>query len=409
MRTGRTKASLVRMSSGPRALGALIALALCANGLALAQSPAPAPAPAIGAGSPLESAASHIAILDQATGLVLHCKACEMAMPPASMSKLMTVLLIAERMDKGLLKPDTLLPVSERAWRLGAQSDGSHMFLELNSQVRVDDLLKGVVVVSANDACIVLAEGAAGSEEAFVAEMNARAKELGLSSAQFRNVTGLPDPGHVISALDLAKLARFIVQSQPDLYALYAIRELTYNAHTQQNRNPLLGLFPGADGLKTGHTNISGYGLVGSAVENGKRRIIVFNGMPSMAARRLEAQRLMRAAFADFSATALYAKGAAVGEAPVFLGARPSVKLIAAEDINVGFARAARPAMHATIVFRGPIKAPIKAGAHIADLVVEGPGHNPQRFALHAEKAVGRADVFTRAIAGLRKLTGPGA
>lgn len=366
-------------------------------GLACAQTPVPAQ---------WESAATHIAILDQETGLVLHCKACETPMPPASMSKLMTVLLIAERLDKGLLKPETLLPVSEKAWRLGAQSDGSHMFLELNSTVRVDDLLKGVVVVSANDACMVLAEGAAGSEDAFVAEMNARAKQLGLASAQFRNVTGLPDPGHVISALDLAKLARFIVQSQPDLYALYSIRELTYNNHTQQNRNPLLGTYPGADGLKTGHTSISGYGLVGSAVENGKRRIIVFNGMKSMAERRQEALRLMRSAFSDFSAVTLFTKGQSVGEVPVFLGAQRTTKLIAADDVSIGFLRTARPNMRAAIVVRGPIKAPVKAGSHIADLVVEGPGMAPQTFALQTPKAIGRADPFTRAFYGLRKLTG---
>lgn len=369
--------------------------------LAAAQAPAAPLAPA-----PLESAATHIAILDQDTGLLLHCKACETPMPPASMSKLMTVLLIAERLDKGLLKPDTLLPVSEKAWRLGAQSDGSHMFLELNSMVRVDELLKGVVVVSANDACMVLAEGAAGSEEAFVAEMNARAKELGLTSAQFRNVTGLPDPEHVISALDLAKLASIIIRTEPDLYALYSIRELTYNNHTQQNRNPLLGAYPGADGLKTGHTAVSGYGLVGSAVEDGKRRIIVFNGMESMAARRQEALRLMRAAFSDFSAAKLYAKGDIVGEAPVFLGARRTAKLVATEDIAIGFLRTARPGMRAAIVFRGPIKAPIKAGSHVADLVVEGPGMAPQKFALQTPKAIGRADPFTRAFYGMRALTG---
>lgn len=370
--------------------------ALCAP--VLAQAPAK-PAPE----------ASHIAILDQDTGLVLHCKACDVPMPPASMSKLMTVLLIAERLDQGKLKPDTLLPISEKAWRLGAQSDGSHMFLELNSQVRVEDLLKGVVVVSANDACIALAEGAAGSEEAFVAEMNARAKELGLASAQFRNATGLPDPGHVISALDLAKLARFIIQSQPDLYALYAIRELTYNNHTQQNRNPLLGAFPGADGMKTGHTSISGYGLVGSAVQDGVRRIIVFNGMDSMAARKREALRLMGAAFADFSATKLYAKGAFVGEIPVALGAKRQAGLVAAEDIAIAFARAARPQMRAAIVYQGPLQAPIRAGAHVADLLIEGPGLAPQRFPLLAAKGIGRADLFTRAAHGLRKLTGSGA
>lgn len=376
-----------------------VGFAWCALGaLAMAQAPA----------KPLAQA-SHIAILDQETGLVLQCKACEVPMPPASMSKLMTVLLIAERLDQGKLKPDTLLPISEKAWRFGAQSDGSHMFLELNSQVRVEELLKGVVVVSANDACIALAEGASGSEEAFVAEMNARAKELGLTSAQFRNATGLPDPGHVISALDLAKLARFIIQSQPDLYALYAIRELTYNTHTQQNRNPLLGAFPGADGMKTGHTNISGYGLVGSAVENGVRRIIVFNGMNSMAARKQEALRLMGSAFADFSAVKLYAKGAIVGDIPIALGAKRKTGLVAAQDISIGFARASRPQMRAAIVYQGPIQAPVKAGAHVADLVIEGPGMAPQRFALLAPKAIGRADPFTRAVHGLRKLTGSGA
>lgn len=357
---------------------------------------------------PLPSEASHIAILDHATGVVLHCKACDTPMPPASMSKLMTALIVAERLDKGDLKPDTRLPVSEKAWRLGAQSDGSHMFLELNSQVRVDDLLTGVVVVSANDACVTLAEGISGSEEAFVAEMNRRARELGLETAQFRNASGLPDPEHVISALDLAKLAQFIIKTQPDLYELYAKPDFTFNNRTQQNRNPLLGAFEGADGVKTGHTSASGYGLVGSAIRDGARRIVVFNGMESQAARSREAQRLMRAAFLEFDARQLYSAGERVGEAQVWLGGSPTVPLVAVEPIAVGYHSSLQGRLTAEIVYQGPVAAPIKAGDQIAELMVSGPGFAPQRFPLAAGRDLGRMNVLGRAVAGARSLMGGG-
>jgi len=355
-------------------------------------------------GDALPSEATHVAIIDHDTGLLLHCKSCETPMPPASMSKLMTALLVAEKLDRGDLQPDTLLPVSEKAWRHGAQSEGSHMFLELNSRVRVDDLLKGVIIVSANDACIALAEGISGSEEAFVAEMNARAKELGLTSAQFRNASGLPHPEHVISALDLARLADFMIRSQPDLYALYATPDFTYNSHKQYNRNPLLGAFAGADGVKTGHTSVSGYGLVGSAVQNGVRRTIVFNGMQSQNARAQEAQRLMRAAFQEFEAQRLYAKGDAVGEASVWLGSRKTVPLVAAADIAVGYHRSLQGKLSAEIVYQGPVQAPIKAGEQIGELVVQGPGFAPQRFPLMAGARVGRDNFFGRAMVGARTL-----
>src|SRR5262249_53820641 len=204
---------------------------------------------------------------------------------------------------------DTRYHVSENAWRHGASSDGSHMFLEINSDVAVRDLIQGVIVVSANDACITLAEGMAGSEEAFVALMNRRAQELSLRSAHFTNATGLPDPQHVISSADLARLARYLVANHPELYRLYAERTFTYNNHTQENRNPLLGAFDGADGIKTGHTDDSGYGLVGSAKLGDVRRIIVFNGTTSMAGRRSEGLRLMTAAFNDYAMTNIAAQG----------------------------------------------------------------------------------------------------
>ncbi|HRE45917.1 MAG TPA: D-alanyl-D-alanine carboxypeptidase family protein [Terricaulis sp.] len=236
-----------------RALGAFILLA------ALAVSPS-APAQSTAAQS-VSGAVRHVAIMDGASGAMLYCDECDTPMPPASMSKLMTVLMVAERLASGQINMDTRFRVSERAWRHGAVSDGSHMFLELNSEVSVRDLLAGVIVVSANDACIVLAEGISGSEEAFVAAMNRRAQEIGLSSARFRNTTGLPDPDHVISAADLARLAQFLIREFPELYALYSQRTFTYNNRTQENRNPLLGAFAGADGVKTGHTSVSGCGL----------------------------------------------------------------------------------------------------------------------------------------------------
>lgn len=378
-----------------RAFGALtLATALLAAPQALAQG--------------FTTPAQHVAIMDGATGALLYCNDCQTPMPPASMSKLMTVLLVAERLQSGQITLDTRFRVSERAWRHGAMSDGSHMFLELNSEVSVRDLLRGVIIVSANDACIVLAEGISGSEEAFVAEMNRRAEALGLRSARFRNTTGLPDPDHVISARDLARLARHLIVTFPDLYQIYSERSFTYNNRTQQNRNPLLGAFEGADGVKTGHTNDSGYGLVGSAVLNGQRRIIVFNGLNTMAERRSEGVRLMRAAFHDFSVTRLAAAGDQIAEARVRLGSRRTVPLVAQSEIVVGGPRGVQSGLSAHIVYDGPLPSPVREGDVVARLVVEGAGFETQEFPLAAGRRIGRANWFARAWEGLRlTLFGP--
>lgn len=354
--------------------------------------------------SALSSDASHIAIVDHDTGVLLFCKNCETPMPPASMSKLMTALLVREKISKNQIKFDTMLEVSENAWRHGAQSDGSHMFLDIHSQVAVRDLLDGVIVVSANDACIALAEGISGSEAAFVREMNQKAKELGLTSAHFSNVTGLPDAAHVISAHDLARLTSYLIKTYPDLYAVYSKPDLTFNNHTQQNRNPLLGAYPGADGVKTGHTATSGYGLVASAVQDGRRRIVVFNGLPSQAARAREAQRLMRAAFLEFEAVTLFKKGEQVGAADVWLGGSRTVPLVAREPIVFGHHKSLEGRLSAQIVYRGPVMAPVMAGAPIGELVVQGPDFQPRRFPLVAGKRVGRRNVFGRAVAGAQVL-----
>jgi D-alanyl-D-alanine carboxypeptidase (penicillin-binding protein 5/6) len=347
--------------------------------------------------------------MDGASGALLHCDGCETPIPPASMAKLMTVLIVLEKLRAREITMNTRYRVSEYAWREhGAMSTGSHMFLPINAEVSVADLLQGAVIVSANDACVVLAEGIAGSEEAFVALMNRRAEELGLRTARFRNVTGIDDPAQRISSRDLATLTRYLINTFPEFYPVYSRREFTFNNHTQQNRNPLLGAFAGADGVKTGHTDESGYGLIGSAVLNGQRRIIVFNGLPTMAARNTEAQRLMRAAFNDYSVSQLAAAGEQVGEARVRLGARRTVPLVAREAITIGGPRGVQEELTAHIVYDGPLRPPIAEGAIVARLVIEGPNFQTQEFPLAAGRRVGRANWFARAWEGLRlTLFGP--
>ncbi|GAM99327.1 D-alanyl-D-alanine carboxypeptidase [alpha proteobacterium U9-1i] len=355
------------------------------------------------AAPPAPIPAQHLVIMDAASGALLACENCETPVPPASMSKLMTVLLVLEALQAGDITLDTRYRVSEYAWREhGAPSGGSHMFLPINSEVSVRDLLRGAVIVSANDACVVLAEGLAGSEEAFVARMNRRAQELGLRSARFRNATGLDDPEHVVSTADLARIARHLILTYPDFYRTYSERSFTYGNRTQENRNPLLGAFEGADGVKTGHTDESGYGLVGSAVLNGQRRIIAFNGTNTMAQRRSEAIRLMRAAFHDYSVVQIAAAGEQVGEAEVWLGSRGRTPLVTQQAIVVGGTRAIQAGLSAHIVYNGPVHPPIQEGDVVARLVVEGPGYTTQEFPLVAGRKVGRANWFSRAWEGLR-------
>ncbi|MGQ0534336.1 MAG: D-alanyl-D-alanine carboxypeptidase family protein [Caulobacteraceae bacterium] len=389
---------------GAFALAALLLVALATDADAQRRrsrrAPAPPPPPAV---------AQHITIMDGASGAILRCEGCEAPIPPASMAKLMTVLIVLEQLRARQITYDTRFRVSEYAWREhGAMSTGSHMFLPIDAEVTVRDLIQGAVVVSANDACVVLAEGIAGSEEAFVALMNRRAEELGLHSARFRNVTGVDDPEQRISSADLARLARHIIVTFPEFYPVYSRREFTFNNHTQQNRNPLLGTFAGADGVKTGHTDDSGYGLIGSAVLNGQRRIIVFNGLPTMAARNSEAQRLMRAAFNDYSITQVARAGEQVGEAQVRLGGRRTVPLVAQRDITIGGSRGVQEGLTAHIVYEGPLRAPIAEGDVVARLVIEGPNFPTQEFPLAAGRRVGRANWFARAWEGLRlSVSGP--
>ncbi|SDL92248.1 D-alanyl-D-alanine carboxypeptidase family protein [Maricaulis salignorans] len=350
-----------------------------------------------------ETEATHAVIMDFETGQVLFAKDAETPMAPSSMSKMMTVLMVLEAIDAGTLSMDDELPVSEYAWRTGGAASGSStMFLELHSRARVDDLLRGVIIQSGGDACIVLAEALSGSEAAFADAMTARAHELGLMSAQFANSTGWPDPNHYISALDLARLARILIRDHPEYYGIWAEREFTYNGIRQYNRNPLLGNFAGADGLKTGHTEAAGYGLAATAERDGQRRIIVFNGMESNRARTSEAERMMRAAMSDFAVYDLFEAGAAVDErATVFMGEADTVGLQVGDAVQVALQRRARRNMTVSVVYDGPLMAPIAAGQEIGHLVVEAPGYEPQNFPLYAAEDVARKGVLGRIGAAL--------
>lgn len=354
-----------------------------------------------------ETSAPHAVIMDAETGLILFEKGAARPMAPASMTKIMTAALVFDRIRDGSITEDTTFIVSEEAWmRGGAASGSSTMFLKLGSEVSVRDLLKGVIIQSGNDACIVLAEGIAGSESAFADLMTKRAQELGLSSAQFRNATGWPHDEHEISARDLAVLARYTINEYPEFYSLYGERSFRWNNITQSNRNPLLSRFTGADGLKTGHTEISKYGLVGSAKRADTRRIIVVNGLETNGQRSSESIRVMQAAFEDFKVYSLFDNGAVAGQADVFMGKVDKVDLIVSGAAKVGLHRSARKDMSARIEYVGPIPAPISKGDQIAELVVSVPGREDDRFPLIAGADIAQKGAFARAITSLKSKFG---
>lgn len=355
-----------------------------------------AAAPAL-AQAPIDTPASHAIIMDFDTGEILFSKNGDEPMYPASMTKVMTAEMLFERLADGSLSMEDTFTVSENAWRKGgAASGGSTMFLNIGEQVSVEALLYGIIVQSGNDASIVVAEALAGSEEAFADEMTARAHAMGLDSVNFRNAEGLPDPEHVISATDLARLSRHQIMTYPDLYEIYAVREYTHNDIRQYNRNPLLGRIDGVDGLKTGHTEASGYGVVVSGAQDGQRRIVVLNGLESETQRAQESERLLRAAFNDFKRYDLFAAGEEAGSVDVLMGQSPRVAVRAAAPAAVTMHRSARPGMTVSIVYT-PVRAPVAEGDEVARLVVEAPGYEPRSFLLVAAHDVGRKGIFGRA------------
>ena len=332
------------------------------------------------AAAPIETSAREALLVDFTTGTVLYEKNADELMPPSSMSKLMTAYMVFERLKQGRLSLEDTFPVSERAWR----KQGSKMFVAVGSRVKVEDLLRGIIVQSGNDACIVVAEGLANDEQAFAELMTRRAREIGLTNSVFRNATGWPDPEHVMTARDLATLARRIILDFPEYYKYYAETNFKYNDISQGNRNPLLYKNMGADGLKTGHTEAAGYGLTASAQRNGRRLILVVNGLPSVKARSEESERLLEWGFREFENVRMFAAGDVVSEAEVWLGEQAKVPLLSKEDVEFTFPRHARRTMKVAAVFEGPLPAPIKKGQEVAKLVISVPDGPTRELPLYA-------------------------
>lgn len=348
-----------------------------------------------------ETEAKAAILLDFRNGEVLFAKKPDQRLEPASMSKLMTALMVFEELERGTLTLDQELPVSERAWRMG----GSRMFVEVDTRVTVGDLLKGIIVQSGNDACIVLAEALAGTEEAFAERMTARGKELGLENSTFKNATGWPNREHLTTVRDLALIARKIIKDYPQYYDYYSIKEFTYNDIQQFNRNPLLRAnVPGVDGMKTGFTNAAGYGLVASAERNGRRVIMVAAGLPNPSKRRSESERLLEYGFRNFAEYRLFEAGDHIVDVPVWQGALPSVALVGADTIGVTLERAKRDGLKVDVSFESPVVAPIEVGQELGQLVVSVPDKAPIEMPLVAGTAVPRSGVAGRMMSNFNYL-----
>jgi D-alanyl-D-alanine carboxypeptidase (penicillin-binding protein 5/6) len=376
------------MTGRGRHFPSFVAVAIVAAVLALGPRPAAA----------IDTQAKQAILIDMNTNTVLLDKNGEERMTPSSMSKIMTIYMVFERIRQGRLSLDDMLPVSEKAWKMG----GSKMFVEVGTQVSVEDLIQGVVVQSGNDACVVLAEGLAGSEEAFAEEMNRKAEELGLTGSHFVNASGWPDPNHYMTAHDLAVLATRLIQDFPEFYHYFKETEFTYNDIKQGNRNPLLYRNVGADGLKTGHTDAGGYGLTGSAVQGDQRLILVINGLTSANARADEAVRLMSWGFREFKQYHLLQAGEVVDTLPVWMGKESDVPLVLDRDLAVTLPRAARDDLTVKIVGEAPIAAPIEQGQTMARLQVSAPGIETIDVPLKAGKAVEREGPVGRLLSGVR-------
>jgi D-alanyl-D-alanine carboxypeptidase (penicillin-binding protein 5/6) len=332
----------------------------------------------------LDTPARNAYVIDLATNTVLLNKAADIPMPPASMSKLMTIFMVFDRLKKGSLNFDDTFLVSKKAWRKG----GSKMFVKVGDRIKVSDLLRGIIIQSGNDACIVVAEGLAGSEDAFAEMMTRRAKEIGLTNSNFANATGWPHPKHYMSARDLAVLSERLVTDFPEHYKIFAEKTFTYSKIKQSNRNPLLYRDIGSDGLKTGYTEEAGYGLAASAVRGERRIVMVVNGLTSIRERSRESLRVMEWAFRTFKPYALFKKDDVITKADIWLGDAPSVSLTIPEDLKLTLSRTARDKMKVTVKMNNPIAAPVKKGQRLATLIVSAPNFQTREIPLLAAEDV---------------------
>jgi serine-type D-Ala-D-Ala carboxypeptidase (penicillin-binding protein 5/6) len=344
-------------------------------------------------------------LIEASSGSVLFEKNADELRAPSSMMKLMTAEVVFHAVKQGDIKLTDEYRVSENAWRRGgAPAGGSTMFAALNSKVSVDDLLHGAIIQSGNDACIVLAEAISGNERAFAEVMTKRARELGLSRSTFGNSNGLPDPGNKMTVRELATLARYIVQTYPEFYKLFGEKEFTWNKIRQPNRNPLLNSLEGADGLKTGYTKDGGYGMVGSAVQNGARLIVAINGLDDPDDRATEAKKMLEWGFRNFEARTVFAAEQTIGYAKVFGGDSRSVPLASHEPVKVMVQKAGSDKLIARIVYSGPVRAPVEAGQKIGAVKVWRGNNVAVETPLYAAQSIGQGSTFRRAIDGASEL-----
>ncbi len=350
-----------------------------------------------------ETQASAAWVYDVTTHTVLMDKNADQSLPPASMSKLMTINMLFEALRDGRVTMDTTFPVSTRAREMG----GSTMFLNEQDRPTVSDLIHGIIVNSGNDACVVVAEGLAGTEEAFAAQMTERAKALGMTGSNFTNASGWPDPAHRMSMKDLGIIGLRLIEEFPEHYPIFAMTEFNFADRAPDNRfnrNPLLKLNIGADGLKTGHTVEAGYGLVGSAKQGDRRIVFAITGLASETARAEEAEKIVNWAFRQFSMKTVAKAGVRVAEAEVFLGDAGTVGLVPAQDVTRLVPALVQGQMTAEVVYQGPLKAPIAKGQQVAELVIHMPDMPEARVPLVAEADIGKGGFMTRMLTAAQVL-----
>ncbi len=359
----------------------------------------------IGQAYALETTARNVVLMDYDTGQILFAKDHQKMVPPASMSKLMTIYIIFSKLKDGSLSLDDTFTVSENAWRKGgAASGGSTMFLNIGENVRVEDLIKGIIIQSGNDACIVAAENLAGSEEDFAVEMNKMARKIGLKNSSFANSTGLPDPNHRMSVEDLAILARHIIKEFPGYYYLFSQKTFTHNNITQGNRNPLLYSMPGADGLKTGHTEEAGFSLTASVKRGDRRLIEVMTGTKSNKERSEESGKIMNYGFREFDNYDVLEQGQKVADIPVWFGEQKEVGLVVAENLKLTMKRNKAADVKMTAVYDKPVKAPIKKGDKLGVVRIEIPGQPNLEVPLLADRDVAKLGFFGKISENLKYL-----
>lgn len=341
-------------------------------------------------------------LIDATTGTVLFDKKANERMPTSSMSKIMTMYLVFDAIKQGKLKLDEMVPVSEHAWKM----EGSRMFIDVGTQVKVEDLIRGVAIQSGNDASVALAEAVGGTEESFANRMNETAAKLGLTNSHFVNATGLPDPQHYSTPDDLAKLSLALMRDFPEDYRYFGEHEFTYNKIKQGNRNPLLYRNIGVDGVKTGHAEDAGYGMIASAVRDGRRLVLVVNGLSDMQARADESARLLEYGFHEFSTYAIAKAGQKLASAKTWLGESAEVSVVAAQDIAMTLPVSARGGLHAAIEYQQPVTAPIAKGQKLGKLIVTVPGSPAVETPLIAGESVARKGFFASLAAKLSLLLG---